>query len=186
MNYAASIKTGRMTYVRDQIDVGLAAGKLELGTTSMALVLATVTLGYSAALTGTIAGSVLTLAGFPRSDVSADASGIARAARIRTSANADVIIDMTVGLNSAVAPAWAVSTVVATGAKRANGANIYNATVGGTTAASGGPTGTGGSIVDNTVTWAWYCIANAEVQLDSIDLAITQTVTINSVAFTHG
>ena len=96
------------------------------------------------------------------------------------------VIDMTVGLNSTVAPAWAASTVVATGAKRTNGANIYNATVGGTTAASGGPTGTGASIADNTVTWAWYCVANAEVQMDNIDLAITQVVNINSVVITHG
>lgn len=186
VNYAAATKTSRMTQVRTDIDAGGAAGKMELGTTGMALVLATIALGFSGVSTATIAGSVMTFAGFPRSDASADASGIARVARIRTSANADVITDMTVGLNSTVAPAWAASTVVPTGAKRTNGANIYNATVGGTTAASGGPTGTGASIADNTVTWAWYCLANAEVQMDNIDLAITQVVNINSVVITHG
>jgi hypothetical protein len=34
-----------------------------------------------------------------------------------------------------------------------NGGNVYTCTVAGTSAASGGPTGTGASIADNTVTW---------------------------------
>ena len=97
VTYSTAVKTARMTAVRDQIDAGGAAGKLEIGTASMATVLATITLGYSGASTGTVSGSVLTLAGFPRSDTAADATGTAAAARIRTSANADVITGLTVG-----------------------------------------------------------------------------------------
>lgn len=97
VTYSTAVKTARMTAVRDQIDAGGAAGKLEIGTTAMATVLATITLGYSGASTGTVSGSVLTLAGFPRSDTAADATGTAAAARIRTSANADVITGLTVG-----------------------------------------------------------------------------------------
>lgn len=97
VTYSATVKTNRMTAVRDAIDAGGAAGKLEIGTTGMATVLATITLGYSGATTGTVSGSVLTLAGFPRSDTSADATGTAAEARIRTSANADVITGLTVG-----------------------------------------------------------------------------------------
>jgi len=88
-----------MTAVRDQIDAGGAAGRLEIGTAGMASILATITLGYSGASTGTVSGSVLTLAGFPRSDTSADNTGTAAAARIRTSASADVITGLTVGLS---------------------------------------------------------------------------------------
>ena len=97
VTYSTAVKTARMTAVRDQIDAGGAAGKLEIGTAGMASVLATITLGYSGSSTGTVSGAVLTLAGFPRSDTSADNSGTAAAARIRTSANADVITGLTVG-----------------------------------------------------------------------------------------
>jgi hypothetical protein len=100
VTYSTTVKTNRMTAVRDSIDAGGAAGKLEIGTTAMGTVLATITLGYSGASTGTVSGSVLTLAGFPRSDTSADATGTAAAARIRTSANADVITGLTVGLSA--------------------------------------------------------------------------------------
>ena len=45
-------------------------------------------------------GDTLTLAGFPRSDSSADATGTAAVARIRTSANVDVVTGLTVGLSA--------------------------------------------------------------------------------------
>lgn len=99
--YSTTVKNARMTAVRDQIDAGGAAGVLEIGTANMATVLATITLGYSGASTGTISNGILTLAGFPRSDTAADAAGIAAAARIRTSAAADVITGLTVGTSSA-------------------------------------------------------------------------------------
>jgi len=51
--------------------------------------------------------------------------------------------------------AWAASTVYATGAWVYNGANVYACTTGGTSAASGGPTGTGTGIADNTAVWAY-------------------------------
>lgn len=97
VTYTTAVKTARMTAVRDAIDGGGAAGKLEIGTAGMAIILATIPLGFSGASTGTISGAVLTLAGFPRSDTSADNSGTAAAARIRTSANVDIITGLTVG-----------------------------------------------------------------------------------------
>ena len=97
VTYSSGVKTARMTAVRDQIDAGGAAGKLEICSSGYAAILATIALGYSGASTGTVSGSVLTLAGFPRSDSSADNSGTAAVARIRTSANADVITGLTVG-----------------------------------------------------------------------------------------
>lgn len=99
VNYRASLKTTRMTAVRDDIDSGGAAGRLEICSAGYAAILATVTLGYSGASTGTISGDVLTLAGFPRSDTSADNSGTAAVARIRNSAGADIVTGLTVGLS---------------------------------------------------------------------------------------
>lgn len=93
VTYTTAVKTARMTAVRDQIDLGVAAGKLEIGTTGMATVLATITLNDPS---GTIASSVLTLSGFPKS-TTASATGTAAAARIRDSNNTDVVTGLTVG-----------------------------------------------------------------------------------------
>jgi hypothetical protein len=96
VTYAAGVKTSRMTVVRDAIDAGGAAGRIEICSVGYASILATVTLGYSGATTGTISGSTLTLAGFPRADASADNSGTAAVARIRTSAGVDVVTGLSV------------------------------------------------------------------------------------------
>jgi hypothetical protein len=93
MDYASDVKTSRMTAVRDQIDAGSGAGKLEIGTASMASVLATFTLNDPS---GTVSGSVLTLSGFAKT-VAASATGTAAAARIRDSDDNDVITGLTVG-----------------------------------------------------------------------------------------
>lgn len=50
---------------------------------------------------------------------------------------------------------WAPSTAYLVGAQVGNVGNIYSCTVAGTSAPSGGPTGTGGAIVDGTCTWAF-------------------------------
>ena len=93
VTYASGVKTTRMQAVRDAIDAG-ANGKLEIGTAGMAAVLATITLADPAS---SVAGSVLTLLDVPLSDTSADGTGTAAAARIRTSADADVVTGLTVG-----------------------------------------------------------------------------------------
>lgn len=51
------------------------------------------------------------------------------------------------------AAAWLANTAYAVGQTVSNGGNVYICTIGGTSAGSGGPTGTGLGIVDNTVTW---------------------------------
>ncbi|MBR8434901.1 hypothetical protein KDW37_29495 [Burkholderia cenocepacia] len=61
-------------------------------------------------------------------------------------------------MNTGFVPPWAQSTVYATGALVDTAGNVYQATTGGTSAATGtGPTGTGSSISDGTVTWAFQC-----------------------------
>lgn len=97
VTYTTAVKNARMTAVRDQMDGGGAAGRLEICSAGYASILATITLGYSGASTGTVSGDTLTLAGFPRSDSSADNTGTAAVARIRTSAGTDVITGLTVG-----------------------------------------------------------------------------------------
>ncbi len=59
------------------------------------------------------------------------------------------------------ATAWAISTAYTVGQRRTNSGNIYEVTVAGTSAASGGPTGTGTAIVDGTVTWRYRGIGTA-------------------------
>lgn len=93
VTYTAATKTARMNAVETQIDLGAGAGKLEIGTAGMAVIIATFALNDPA---GTVSGSVLTLSGFPKT-VAATNSGTAAVARIRDSNNTDVVTGLTVG-----------------------------------------------------------------------------------------
>ena len=95
ITYTTSVKNARLDAVVSQIGT---TGVLEIGTTGMGSVLATIALGNPA---GTSSGGVLTLSGFPRSDSSADNTGIAATARIRTATGgADIITGLSVGLSA--------------------------------------------------------------------------------------
>lgn len=95
VTYTTAVKNARLEAVVTQIGT---TGVLEIGTTGMATVLATIALGNPA---GTVASGVLTFSGFPRSDTAADASGTAAAARIRTATGGtDIITGLTVGLSA--------------------------------------------------------------------------------------
>jgi uncharacterized phage protein gp47/JayE len=59
--------------------------------------------------------------------------------------------------------AWSAAATIAKGALRSKGGNIYYATQGGVTAGSGGPTGTGTAIADNTVIWRYIAAGSAAV-----------------------
>ena len=92
VTYTTAVKNARLTAVVTQIG---ATGVLEIGTTGMASILATISLNSTA---GTAASGVLTFSGFPKSDVSAANTGTAAAARIRTaSGGTDIITGLTVG-----------------------------------------------------------------------------------------
>lgn len=54
-----------------------------------------------------------------------------------------------------MAPAWIASHAYVIGDACTNGGKGYTATSAGTSAASGGPTGTGSSIADGSVVWTW-------------------------------
>ena len=92
VTYTTAVKNARLDAVVSQIG---STGVLEIGTTSMGTVLATIALNSTA---GTSSGGVLTFSGFPKSDTSADATGTAAAARIRTATGGtDVVTGLTVG-----------------------------------------------------------------------------------------
>ena len=98
VTYTNAVKVARMAAVVTQAGT---TAVLEIGTTGMASVLATINLGNPIAGAATGAG-VLTLSGFPRSDTSADATGPAAAARIRTATGGtDIITGLTVGTSGA-------------------------------------------------------------------------------------
>jgi hypothetical protein len=94
VTYSTAVKNARLLAVRDQIDAGSGPGVLQIGTAGMATVLADITLSDPSA---TAASGILTFSGFPKSDSSANATGVAAAARIRDSAGTDVITGLTVG-----------------------------------------------------------------------------------------
>jgi lysophospholipase L1-like esterase len=56
----------------------------------------------------------------------------------------------------AAIPVWQASTAYVIGNCVTNNGNLYRCTTAGTSAASGGPTGAGFSIADNTVVWSIY------------------------------
>ncbi|MBB5051130.1 hypothetical protein HNQ36_001084 [Afipia massiliensis] len=93
--YAAGLRTSRMQAVLDAINAGSGPGFIEIGTTAMALVLATIPLEDPA---GSVSGDVLTFDFSPPvQDTAADASGTAAAARIKDSAGNIVVSGLTVG-----------------------------------------------------------------------------------------
>ncbi len=94
--YTTAVKNARLDGVITAIG---ATGVLEIGTTGMASVLVTINLNSTA---GTTSGGVLTFSGFPKSDTSADNTGTAAAARIRTgTGGTDIVTGLTVALSAA-------------------------------------------------------------------------------------
>ena len=94
MTYSTALKTARMNAI---VTTAGSGAKLEIGTTGMATVLASFTFG---SVLGTVFGDTLTFSGMPLSDTSADNTGVAAEARIRTSGNVDVITGLTVSSTS--------------------------------------------------------------------------------------
>ncbi len=94
MTYSTALKTARMNAI---VSIAGAGAKLEIGTAGMATVLASFTFG---SVIGTVSGDTLTFSGLPLSDTSADATGTAAEARIRTSGNVDIITGLTVSSTS--------------------------------------------------------------------------------------
>lgn len=85
-----------------------------------------------------------------------------------------------------VAMPWQASYAYSTGDYVTNDSGkLYKATAGGTSASSGGPTGTGASITDNGVTWAYQQTA-ADMTVDNAVVVSGQTVNVNTFQITDG
>ena len=77
--------------------------------------------------------------------------------------------------------AWAASTAYTVGLRVVNGGNVYSCTGAGTSAASGGPTGTGSAITDGTVTWS-YLGANGGAVTD-VDATLSTVPSASQIFF---
>lgn len=115
-------------------------------------------------------------------NVNPAANGGATFARGYKSDGSTVTDDYTVG------SAWIASNVTAVGQFCTNGGNTYQCTAAGTTAASGGPSGTGTSITDGGVTWKYIgagqlfdvLMGNCNVQVGTA-ITLTQTKSLAAV-----
>jgi hypothetical protein len=97
VTYTTAVKNARLNAVTAAAG---ATAVLQIGTTAMGTVLATIPLANPIAAGAS--GGVLTLSGVPVSDTSADATGTAAAARIRTAAGGtDIVTGLTVGTSGA-------------------------------------------------------------------------------------
>ena len=97
VNYNAALKSTRMAAVITAVDAGSGPGTLEICTAAYASVLATITLADPSF---TESGGVITMAGMPRSDTSADNTGTAAIARIKDSNGTVIISGLTVGVGT--------------------------------------------------------------------------------------
>lgn len=96
--YTTDLRNARLQQVIDFIDGGAGAGTLEIGTAGMATVLSSIVLALPS-FSAPVAGQI-NLAGVPRSDASADASGLAAEARIKDGDGDVIIAGLTVGEDS--------------------------------------------------------------------------------------
>jgi hypothetical protein len=84
--------------------------------------------------------------------------------RLRLSPTAvDLVGEVAYEVSTAAAAAWLPTTAYSATNLVINGGLVYTCTVGGTSASSGGPTGTGSGITDGTVTWNFLGTAFATV-----------------------
>ena len=124
------------------------------------------------ALSGSITSSGDTVVGslaFTASTFSTVAAGTITFARAFSSASAAVN-------DFGASSAWLASTSVVVNQMASNGGNVYICTTAGTTAASGGPTGTGSGIADGTAVWAYVRPGTASVTLNNV--AVTQSLSV--------
>ena len=108
-------------------------------------------------------GYEVSAASFTESSETPTVNGTANFARL-TESGGTAVLDITIS-----AP-WQASTAVIVGQLVTNGGNTYQCTTAGTTASSGGPTGTGSGIDDGTAVWEYtataadYTLGNALLQ----------------------
>lgn len=104
------------------------------------------------------------------------ASGYAGHYRVKAS-------DGTYHMQGPISEAWAASKAYAVGQQASLNGNVYRATAAGTSASTGGPTGTGSGITDGGVTWAY--VGATDIVLDNTNIAAGQGgITLSSYQLT--
>jgi uncharacterized phage protein gp47/JayE len=119
-----------------------------------------------AAITGTLReparASTVTL-------VAAGTAGtVLEAGRVASATGTAYRFATTAAATIAAVTAWAGGTAYTVGQRRENGGEIYEVTVAGTSAASGGPTGQGSAITDGGVTWKWVITGTACAEVAAV------------------
>lgn len=116
--------------------------------------------------------------GMPWTDPSADATGRCGHYRLKNGA--------TCHDQGLVTDNWRASWPYAVGDQVNNDSGkVYRVTAGGTSAGSGGPTGTGGSITDGGVTWT-YVETGTILVLSNASIVAAQPVSIDTYVWTAG
>ena len=110
-------------------------------------------------------------------DTAADASGIAGYFRISAVG--------TGRWQALTSEPWAGSKAYLLNQQASNGGNVYRCTTAGTSAAAGGPTGTGSGITDGGAVWN-YIQTGVDMSLDNTSLNVGQTVSFTALTITAG
>lgn len=145
----------------------------------------TCTATYSATAYGSPSfsgGNMQATASFSAGSFAPIANGAVTFARAYKSDGTTVTADYSVG------SAWIASNAFAVGQYCTNGGNTYVCVTAGTSASSGGPTGTGSGIVDGTVHWNYVgagqlfdvLMGNCNVQV-GVSVTATQTLKMPAV-----
>ena len=130
---------------------------------------------FGAAVAGVATANAIT------QDASADATGSPSFARAFETGGTTVVFQM-----FAACP-WVASSAYSIGDRVVNGGNQYRCTASGTSAGSGGPSGTGASIVDGGATWAFEAPAEMTITLPAGASRIVQfgAVSCSSLTYTQ-
>lgn len=180
---SVAVRNARLDAVETAIGTG-AILKIRTGsapanaaTSDTGTVLATINLA-SDWMAAASAGSKA-MSGLPVSDSAADATGFAGHFRIYASDGVTCHWQGTVGQT------WTASTVYALGQQVINDSGkVYKCTTAGTSASSGGPTGTGSGITDGTAVWQY--VDTVDMILDNTSLVAGQQFSVTSATFTDG
>jgi len=81
---------------------------------------------------------------------------------------------------------WTISTGYVLDHHVSNSGNIYICTTAGTSAGSGGPTGTGTGITDGSCVWNYVESAEGRIPLDNVNVTTGQSVTVTNFTITAG
>jgi hypothetical protein len=144
------------------------AAAADTGTVLATLTLPADWMNAAASASKTLAGSW--------QDASADATGLGGHFRIKAGA--------TTHMQGNFSETWVISTAYVVNEQVANGGNCYRCTTAGTSAGSGGPTGTGGSISDGTCVWAY--VGTADMIGSVSNFTAGQSFSITTFTITAG